>query len=204
MNINAEDETTYTSQYPEAILKWQENEYCAKPEHLCVTKSESIASNNLFSYAIPSRSRQSCSDQQHLFSADNEYLMAKNGAKMTLGRSNHTAHLLTAARSIQTSLPELPQNWGQINLNPNDYHSNRIQLSHTCWQSAISDCSTHQAATHSKYTDHSNVAHDITSIIPNCIRVEINIFLARDVMSWRQLETTNHTYRKNAIVGHLP
>jgi len=28
MDINSEDETTYTTQYQEAFLKYMENEYC--------------------------------------------------------------------------------------------------------------------------------------------------------------------------------
>jgi hypothetical protein len=31
MDINSEDETSYTIQYQEAFLKYVENEYCAKP-----------------------------------------------------------------------------------------------------------------------------------------------------------------------------
>jgi hypothetical protein len=41
MNINPEDETSYTVQYQEAILKYVENEYCTKHRWMSITKPES-------------------------------------------------------------------------------------------------------------------------------------------------------------------
>jgi hypothetical protein len=38
MDINAEDETSYTTQYQEAFLKYVENEYCAKHRRAPVNK----------------------------------------------------------------------------------------------------------------------------------------------------------------------
>jgi len=85
MNINSEDETSYITQYQEAFVKYVENEYCAKHQHLPVTKPESILNNNLVSSAIASTSGQSSCDPYDLSSNDKEYIMPNNVAKTTPG-----------------------------------------------------------------------------------------------------------------------
>jgi hypothetical protein len=47
MDINPEDETSYTTQYQEAYLKYVENEYCVKHRHVPVNKVETVQSSNL-------------------------------------------------------------------------------------------------------------------------------------------------------------
>ena len=59
--------------------------------------------------------------------------MPNNVAKMTPGQSDCAACLLTAARLYLNSPPEIPQIWGQINLNLNDYHSGTMEISSTFW-----------------------------------------------------------------------
>jgi len=59
MDNNPEDETSYTTQYQEALPKHVENEYCAIHRHLPVIKHESILSNNLSSSAMASISGKS-------------------------------------------------------------------------------------------------------------------------------------------------
>jgi len=83
MDINPEDETSYTTQYQEAFLKYGENEYCAKDRRLPVTKSENIPNNNLSFSAMASRSGQSSYDPYDLSSDDKEYLMPNNVAETT-------------------------------------------------------------------------------------------------------------------------
>jgi len=56
MDISREDETSYTTQYQEEVLKDVEKEYCTKRRPLPVTKPESIPYNNLFSPTMASRS----------------------------------------------------------------------------------------------------------------------------------------------------
>ena len=56
-------------------------------------------------------------------SDDEKYLMTNNVAETTPGRSDRAARLLTAAMLYLNSPPEAPKNWGQINPNLNDYHS---------------------------------------------------------------------------------
>jgi len=91
MDINPEDETSYTTQYQEAFLKYVENEYCAKHRPLSVTKHEKLQSNDFIHSAMPSQSGQSSFDLYDLSSGDGEYLTPKNLAETTPGRSDRTA-----------------------------------------------------------------------------------------------------------------
>jgi len=85
MDINPEDETSYTTQYQEAFLTYVENEYCAKLRRLPVTKFENIPNNNLSFTAMASRSCHSSYDPYELSSDDEEYLMPNNVAETTPG-----------------------------------------------------------------------------------------------------------------------
>jgi hypothetical protein len=88
MNINSEDETSYTTQYQEAFLKYVENEYCAKLRRLRVTLSDNTLNNNLSSFKMASRSGQSSYDPYDLSSDDDEYLMPTSMAETAPGRSD--------------------------------------------------------------------------------------------------------------------
>jgi hypothetical protein len=52
MDINAEDDTFYTTQLEEAFLQYVGNVYCTKHQCLPVTKSENVPPNNLVSSII--------------------------------------------------------------------------------------------------------------------------------------------------------
>jgi hypothetical protein len=200
MDINPEDETSYTTQYQEAFLKYVENEYCAKHRRLPVIKSDNTLNNNLSSFEMASRSGQSSYDPYDLSSDDDEYLMPTNVAETTPGRSDRAARLLTAARLYLNSPPELPQNWGQINPNLNDYDTDPMGISSTFWLPDITDWWRQQEETHSKYADLSNVARDVFSIIPHGVGVEASFSLGRDVIGWRQSKTTGETLREKVVV----
>ena len=73
MDINPEDQTSYTTQYQESFLKYVENEYCPKCRLVLVIKPESIASNHGFPSATASGSSQSSFDPYDLSSDDEEY-----------------------------------------------------------------------------------------------------------------------------------
>ena len=120
MEINPDDETSYTTQYQGAFLKNVENEYYAKHQRLPVRKPKIIPNRNLVSSGIPSTSGQPSYNPYDLYSNDEEYLMPKNVAEMTPGRRDHAARLLIAARLYLNSPSELPRNWGQIDPNLND------------------------------------------------------------------------------------
>jgi hypothetical protein len=58
MDINPQDETSYTTHYQEAFLKYVENEYCAKHRRVPVNKLETVPTSNLVPSATASGSNQ--------------------------------------------------------------------------------------------------------------------------------------------------
>jgi len=200
MDINPADETSYSTQYQQACLKYVENEYRAKHRCVPVNKLETVPSSNVVPSATVSGSYQSSFDPYDLSSDDKEYLTPNNVAETTPGQSDRAARLLTAARLYFNSPPEAPKNWGQINPNLNHYHSDPMEISSTFWIPDIADWWRRQKKTHSMYTDLSNVARDIFSIIPHGVRVEASFSLGRDVIGWRQSKTTGETLCETVVV----
>jgi len=129
---------------------------------------------------------QSGYDPYNWSSDGKEYLMPDNVAKTTPERSDCAARLLTATRIYLNSPPELPQYWGQINPNYNDYHSNTVDISSTLWLPDITDWWLQHEEMYSTYGNLCDVARDIFSIIPHGVRVEGGFSLGRDVIPWRQ------------------
>jgi hypothetical protein len=166
MDIHAKDEPSYAIEYPEAFLKYVENEYCGNHRCLPVTNSEYTLFNSLNFFQLASRSSLLSDDPYGLSSDNDEYITPTNVAETTPRRSDGAARSLTAARLYLNSPPELQQNWGQINRNLNNDHSDPIEISGTFWVPDITDWWWQQDETHSKYADLSNVAHDIFCIIP--------------------------------------
>jgi hypothetical protein len=152
---------------------------------------------------MASRSGQSSYDPYDLCSDDDGYLMPTNVAERTPGRSDRAARLLTATRFNLNLPPEIPQNWGQINPNLNDYHFDQIEIRSTFWLPDITDWWRQQDETHSKYADLSNVARDIFSIIPHGVGVEAGFSSGRDVIGWRQSKTTGETLLEKLVVRQL-
>jgi len=200
MDINPENRTAYSTQYQEAFLKYVENEYCAKHRRLLVIEPENVPNNNLFSSGMACWSGQSSQDPYDLSSDNAEYIMPNNVAEMMPGRSDRAACLLTAARLYLNSSPDLLQNWGQINPNLNDYHSDPMEISSTFWLPGITDWWCQQDETHSKYPHPSSVARNISPIIPHGLQVEASFSLGRDVIGWRQSKTTGETHHEKVIV----
>ena len=139
MDINPEDETSYTDQYQEVFLKYVENEFCAKHRRVPINKLQSLPSCNPISSTMVSASSQSSFDPYDLSSDDEEYLTANNVAEMTPGQSDHAAPLLSTVRLYLNLPPEAPKNWGQINQNHNDYHSDSMEFNSTFWIPDITD-----------------------------------------------------------------
>jgi len=73
ININPEDETSYTTQYQDMFLKYVDNEYCTKYSQLSVSEPERILRNNLFPTALASVSGQSTYDRYDLATDGAEY-----------------------------------------------------------------------------------------------------------------------------------
>jgi len=62
MVINADDETSYTTQLKEGNLMYVENEYCTTVRHWPVIRPESIPNNNPVSFVKAATSGQLSSD----------------------------------------------------------------------------------------------------------------------------------------------
>ena len=75
-----------------------------------------------------------------------------------------------------------------------------MEIGSTFWILDITDWWRQQEETHSKYTDHPNVARDIFSIIPHGVGVEASFSLGRDFISWRQSKTTGDTLHDEVVV----
>jgi hypothetical protein len=129
--------------------------------------------------------------------------MPNNVPETTPGWSDHAAHLLTAARFYLNSLPEAPKNWGQINPNLNDYHSDRMEISSSFWIPDITDWWRQQEAMHSKYANLSNGARDIFSILPHAVGVEASFSLVRDVIGWGSPKSQMRPFAKKSLLGSL-
>jgi len=92
----------------------------------------------------------------------------------------------------------------RVNPNVNDYHSDPIEISSTFWLPQITNWWRQQEETHSKYADLSNVAHNIFSIIPHSVGVEVSYFLGQDVIGWRQSITTGEMLWGKVVVKQFP
>jgi hypothetical protein len=142
-----------------------------------VNKLETVPSCNLVPSVTASGSYQLSCDPHDLSSDDEEYLTPNNVAETTPGRSDHAARLFTAATLYLHSPPEAPKNWGQIDPNLNDYHSDPMEISSTFWIPDKTDWWRQPEETISKYADLFNVVRDIFSIIPHGVRVEASFSL---------------------------
>lgn len=105
MDIIPKDETSDTTQYQQAFLKYVQDEYCGKHRCLPIAQPKSVPTHNLFSSAIASRSGQSSYNLYDLSSNDEEYQIPENVAETTPRQSNRAAHLRTAARLYLISPP---------------------------------------------------------------------------------------------------
>jgi hypothetical protein len=199
VDINPEDETSYTAQYQEAFLKDVENEYCAKHRHMPVNKLETVPSCNPVPSPTASGSCQSSFDPYDLSSDDEEYLTPNNVTETTPGQSDPAARLLSAARLYLNSPPEAPKNWGQINPNLNDYHSDPMEMSSTFWIPDITDWWRQQDETHSKYADLCNVARDIFLIIPHGVGVDTSFPVAEMISAGDSQKPKARPFAKKSL-----
>ena len=177
MDLNPKDDTSYITQHQEACLMYVEIEYCAKHRRVAVNKLSTVSNSNLVPSGMASGSYRSSFDPYDLSSDDEEYLTPNKVAERTPGRSDWATRLSTADRLDLNSPPEAPKNWGQINPNLNDYHSDPMEISSTFWIPDITDWWRQQEETHLNYADIFNVAHDIFTIIPHGVGVEASISL---------------------------
>ena len=99
--------------------------------------------------------------------------------------------------------PKGPKKWAQINPSLNDYLSDPMEISCTFRLLHITDWWRQQEEMHSKYTDLSNVPQDIFSIKPHVFGAEASFSHGRDVVGWRQFETTRETLQEIVIVSQF-
>jgi len=203
MDINSEDKTSYTPQYQEAFLKYVKNEYCAKDWRMSVIKPENDPHSLIPHYAKDSGFGQSSFDPYDLSSDDEEYWTPKCVAVSIPRSSDCAAHSLTAARLYLNSPPESPKTWGHDNPNLNDYHSDPMEIRSSLWLPVITDLWHQQEEMHSKYSDLSNVAHDIFSIMPQVSRWRPVSPLHKMLLAVESLYTTGKMLRDKAIVRQL-
>ena len=112
IDINPEDETSYTTKYQKVSLKYLENKYGAKYSQMSIITPDRVLSNNPFPRAMAFRSGQTSVDPYDLSSNDKEYLMPENVVEMTPERSDCAARIFTAGRLYLNSPPESPKDWG--------------------------------------------------------------------------------------------
>jgi len=172
IDINPENETSYTTQYWVACLKYVENEYCVNQRCLSIIKPEAYRATIssppqwLLDVAILPMIHMICP------AMINNTWSQKVWLKWHPRDASAFSHLLTAARLYFNSMPELPQHWGQINPNHNDYHSYPTQISSTVSIQNITVWWRQQEGMNPTYANLSNMARDISSIILHSIRVE--------------------------------
>jgi len=167
-----------------------------KQQRLPVIIPESIPGDNFISSAMTSWSGQSPYNPYNMSSNDEEYTISEIRAQMTSGLRDRAAQLLTAAKHHLYSPPEIPQYWGWSNPRFIDCHSNPMENRSLFWIPDITDCWQHWEKTHTKYVDHSNVVCIIFCIIIHDVRVEANFSLGRNVIGWRQSQSTGKTLCK--------
>ena len=199
MDINPQDETSYTTQCQEAFLMHIQNGYCAKHRHVLANKRESFLSSNLVPSSKASGSCQSSFDPEDFSSDDEEYGTPNNVAETTRRHCDRAARILTTARPYLESPPDIPKNWCQIYPNLNDHHSDQMEISSTLGLPDITDCGCKQQETDSKYADLTNVARNTFSIIPHGVGVEASFSLGRDVFGWWQSKSTGEALREEVV-----
>jgi len=140
MDNHPEHETACTTQYYKACLNNVEYKYSANHRRMSISKPKYVPHSNIFPSAKASGFIQSSFDWHDLSTGNEQNLTPSRVAEMTPRQSDHAAHLLTATRLYLYSLPELRKNWGQINPNLDDYHSDSIEIHTTFWLPDITDC----------------------------------------------------------------
>jgi hypothetical protein len=138
-----------------------------------------------------------------LYDLSNDYdqcLRPKYVVETTPGWSDPVLRLLAAIRWYLNSPPESPKNWGQVNQNVHDYHSNPMEISSTFWLLEVTNWWHQHEETQSKYVDLSNEAHNIISIIPHGVWVEATSSLWLDDIGWSQSKTPGKRHREKVVV----
>jgi len=200
MENNTGDETSYTTQYQETFPKYVENKYSAKHWRISVIEHEQVLHSIVFPAAKASEFGPSSFDLDDLSSNHEEYLMPESMAEMTPRQYNRATCVVTATPLCFNSPPESPKNRGQVNSNLNHYHSDPMEINSAFRVPDITNWWCQEDESPSKYSDLSNVAHDIFSNTPHGVAVETSFPLGRDDIGWRQSNTTGEKLCENVVV----
>jgi len=203
IDINPDNETSYTTQYQQEFPKSGENKYCAKHRRISVIKLGHFLARISFHSATASGLGKSSVHRYDLSSDDERSVRPNSGTDTTPRRSNRAAPLLIPARLYTNSLPEAPRNRGQVDPNLNDYNSDHLAISSRVSLPDVTDWWHQQDKTHSKFTDLSNVAHGTFAIVLQVVGVEESFSLGRDVIGWRQSKTTGETHQEKVIFRYF-
>jgi hypothetical protein len=101
--------------------------------------TDTITSSDLIRSGTASGSYESSFDPYDLSSDDDEYQTPNNVAETTCGRFNRPARLFPTSRLYFNLAPAETKNWGEINPNLYDYHSDQMEISSTFWIPDITD-----------------------------------------------------------------
>ena len=94
IDVDPDDEESYTTQYKEAFLKYVEREYCEKP-----LRKQASLSHSTSQLRSPSIELEASVHNPYLLSSDNEgYAPPPPTTQRTPDRNDRAACLLTAAR----------------------------------------------------------------------------------------------------------
>jgi hypothetical protein len=94
----------------------------------------------------------------------------------------------------------ITRDWVQINPNLSDYHSDPLKMISSLCMPDITDWWRQQKEMHSLYTDLSNVACNIISVIQDGVQLEASFSLGWDAIVWRQSKPTDVTRWEPVIV----
>jgi len=128
MDINPKDDAFYLTQYQDVFQKYFAYEYSPKHPRLSVTKPAKVSGSNLFPSAKVSGFGRLSFHPYDLSSNNEGYLPPKTMAETLPGRSDCAATYFTARRLYLNSLSEALKNWGQVNPNCKDYHSDPMEI----------------------------------------------------------------------------
>jgi len=111
-------------------------------------------------------------------SSDNEeYLKPNIVAETTARQRDPIARVLTSSKLYFNCPPKSTKNCRQIYPTVNDYHSDPMEITSTCWFLDITDWWRQQEEMRSKNTALSNVGRDVFSIIPYGVGLEASFSL---------------------------
>jgi len=114
MDVNPEDETSYSTEYRNVILKYVENKYCAKHRGMPIIIPEKVAGSNIVPSAKASRFGESFYDPHDLSSDDEEDLTPKRMVETTPWWRDRAARFLSTARLYLNSPHEAQRTGGKL------------------------------------------------------------------------------------------